>query len=74
MALKIEHIDVNEVRGTLDGALNFEVKQEADGIVARVQDWSLRFVDQSIKSVADMRSIAYVGLANYRTYQKNSKA
>lgn len=71
MSLKIEHIDVNEVRGLLDGALSFQVKQEDGSIVARVQDWSMRIVDQSIKSVADMRRVAYSGLASYRLHQKN---
>lgn len=70
MALKIEHIDAQEVRGTLDGALNFEVKHDGEGIVARVQDWSMKIVDQSQKSVAEMRRMAYVGLANYRTHQR----
>ncbi|MBO9428682.1 hypothetical protein [Sulfitobacter sp. R18_1] len=71
MALEIKHIDVNKVKGTLDGVLDFEVEQANGSVIARIQDWSRELAGHSARTVAEMRMLSYESIASYRLHQRS---
>ncbi len=74
MSLKIEHIDTHQVKGILDGDLNFEVSEVDGRIVTKIKDWTHQIADNSVRTIAEMRGLAYAGLARYRMHQRNMEA
>jgi hypothetical protein len=72
MALKIEHIDTTRVTGTLDGYHSFEIRTDAKGAIAHINDWTREFAGRSVKNASEMRSMAYEVLARYRESQRGS--
>jgi hypothetical protein len=66
MALKIEHIDNTSVRGTLDGALDFNISQEGGRLTARIANWTRAVAVRSVETVSEMRQVTYETVARYR--------
>ena len=61
MALKIEHLDNTSVRGTLDGALDFNISEEGGHLTARIANWT-----RAVETASEMRQITYEMIARYR--------
>ena len=66
MALKIEHIDNTSVRGTLDGALDFNISQEGGRLTARIANWTRAVAVRSVETASEMHQITYETIARYR--------
>jgi hypothetical protein len=70
MALKITHIDQDEVEGVLDGSLPFQVSRKPEGLTARIAGWKHERLEQLPKTMQSMRAAAYEILARYRESQR----
>ena len=66
MALKIDHIDQATLTGVLDDAHRFEIVADGETIVARVNTWSREMTGRTVRSIKDMRLLAYEALARFR--------
>jgi hypothetical protein len=74
MALKIEHIDNTSVRGTLDGALDFNISQEGGRLTARIANWTRAVAVRSVETASEMRQITYETIARYREDSRGQAA
>lgn len=72
MSLEIRHLDDRSARGTLDGALPFEVRRNGKTLTARIAGWLHVMHDEAISTAADMRMAAYAALARYRDEKRQA--
>jgi len=66
MGLKIEHIDEDSLRGTLDGSLPVTGRKDAGLVRISIAGWTHEVACDMVRGTAVMRHAVYDALARYR--------
>lgn len=70
MGLKIEHIDDDGARGTLDGCLPVIVTKNDEHVQVRIADWMKEISCDVMTGAALMRYAVYAAIAAFRDDQR----